>query len=156
MSCHTRFVYAAVGLIACVYLVRSEFAPRPCFSAVLDQCVVGETCEIQHNTNATEGGTPNGLCVCLKNHKRNKDGYCIPLKPHPQLPTPAKVNSDSKSSSSAGITAGILVPLLFVGLAVLVVLGRRNGWLDRLRQPRIRHYDTALVGGDLDDDPPIA
>lgn len=58
--------------------------------------------------------------------------------------------------SAAGIAAGILVPLLFVGLAVLVVLGRRNGWLDRLRQPRIRHYDTALVGGDLDDDPPIA
>lgn len=79
----------------CCVLIPAE----KCFSAELEQCYVGETCEIQHHSNATEGGTPNGLCVCLKNHKRNKEGYCMPMKPHPQLPTPAKVNSDKSSSS---------------------------------------------------------
>ena len=58
--------------------------------------------------------------------------------------------------SASSIVAGILVPLFFIAMAALVVLGRRYGWWERLRQPRVRQYDTALVGGDLDDDPPIS
>ncbi|KAK3914614.1 Scavenger receptor cysteine-rich type 1 protein M130 [Frankliniella fusca] len=155
MSCHSRSVYISLCFFALVFLVQcsAKVTERKCFSTELEQCWVGETCEIQ--VQAGQGGSHDGVCVCLGGHQRNEEGYCIPIKPHPSLPTPAKVNSDTKSSS-ASIAAGVLVPLLLIGLAALFVLGRRYGWWQRLRQPRIRQYDTALVGGDLDDDPPIA
>ncbi|KAE8748074.1 hypothetical protein FOCC_FOCC005269 [Frankliniella occidentalis] len=156
MTCHSGSVYTSLCLFALAFLVQcnAEVTERKCFSTELEQCWTGETCEI-HHYHAGQGGLPDGICVCLGDHKRNEEGYCIPVKPHPRLPTPAKVNSDTKSSS-ASIAAGVLVPLFFIGFAALFILGRRYAWWQRLRQPRIRHYDTALVGGDLDDDPPIA
>lgn len=152
MNCHNRFVCLSVLFVTLACLVKCEVTERRCFSTELNECWTGESCVVQKQV--TQGGEKDGICVCLRNHQRNEEGYCLPVKVNP-LPTPAQVNSDSKSSS-ASIAAGILVPLFFIGVAALVVLARRYGLWQRLRQPRIRHYDTALVGGDLEDDPPIA
>ena len=156
MSCHIKIVYSSLCLLAILCIAQGDVVKeRRCYSTELQQCWVGESCVIQTGTHPAQGGEPDGLCTCLRSHQRDDRGYCMPVKPHPALPTPAQVNSTTKSSSSS-IAAGILVPLFFIGVCVLVVLARRYGWWERLRQPRVRHYDTALVGGDLDDDPPIS
>lgn len=154
MSCHIRYIYSSLCLFCVVSVAYlTGVTERRCFSTVLQECWVGETCLIQKLDHVPQGGEKDGICSCLRDHVRDSEGYCVPL--HPTLPSPSRINADAKSSSGS-IAAGILVPLFFIGAAVIVVMARRYGWWERLRQPRILHYDTALVGGDLDDDPPIA
>jgi len=51
------------------------------------------------------------------------------------------------------------VPLtLIAAIGALIYFGRRYQWLEKIRQPTVRQYDTVLIGAQMDgdDDPPIS
>ncbi|GLH09788.1 Uncharacterized protein GBIM_14840 [Gryllus bimaculatus] len=111
----------------------------------------------------------SGICDCKEGYLRNRNNTseCVP-KPMPTVPSPASTVPTLSpehaelvhhSSVSAGaITAAVLVPLMLAIGGLLVLIGRRYHWFERLQLLQGRHYEEVRIGqeDDEDDDPPLA
>ncbi|KAF4531707.1 hypothetical protein B566_EDAN012504 [Ephemera danica] len=106
-----------------------------------------------------------GLCRCVSGYKRQGDRCEAGPTPMPQprnsTVQPPSAEPHTGHPSKNAVVAGVLVPLLLISAVVasLVYLGRRHGWMQRLRQLRPvaqRRNNDFLIGRPDDDDDPIA
>jgi len=123
-------------------------ASKPCSLCFENQCDVTETCR-QLTLNDSE----HGECICRRKYVM-VGSVCVSSDDATPAPLPPRTDPITAPGNGAVVWV-VMACLLLVSGGLVVYVGKKHRWLEKIYQWRIRSYNTVLVSGMNDDDAPI-